>query len=29
VVDHYGELFGDLALTQQEIDDLIEYLKSL
>jgi len=29
VVDHYGGLFGNLGLTQQEIDDLIEYLKSL
>jgi hypothetical protein len=28
VVDHYGGLFA-LGLTQQEIDDLIEYLKSL
>ena len=29
VVDHYGGLFGNLGLTQPEIDDLIEYLKSL
>jgi hypothetical protein len=29
VVDHYGGLFGNLGLTQREIDDLIEYLKSL
>ncbi|HEU5087427.1 MAG TPA: hypothetical protein VFT99_08275, partial [Roseiflexaceae bacterium] len=29
VVDHYAGLSGDLGLTQQEIDDLIEYLKSL
>ena len=28
VIDHYNEFFG-LGLTEQQIDDLIEYLKSL
>jgi cytochrome c peroxidase len=29
LIDHYGGLFGDLDLTEEEINDLIEYLKSL